>query len=791
MGLTDLETIPETGAVFTIGRSRFADNVASHFFIRRDPVISISCGDEHSAVICQSGRLFVFGSNDWGQLGLGHKNHISKPSCVKVLKPEKVTHVACGRAHTLICTAEKIFACGSDQEGQLGRGISAIGDSTSTPVLIYDSGPTGSKIVQIVAGSHHSLALTSDGNVFAWGSNLEGQLGLPDISGLVNKPTKVHIPEPVKRINTGYYHSIFLTENGLVYVCGESESGKLGIDINFSTQIMPKQMQLPNPVIYVACGGHHTMFLTENNNLYCTGSNSSGQLGLGTNVTELHTPKLLSQGALKNERISRISCGESHTAILTESGKLYTCGDGRHGKLGLEENENNVHELTFVQRYKQLFISNISCGGCHTILIGQRRETNRTQKEMDNSQVEHIQKRNALPPLKVPVNRLQNETRDEHSNEIINDRLNLRKSVTESVMSSQETMEIVPQKIEENIKYIENDVTNNVIHSMNDIQKSESPKNSPKNLEKKSLNDISEGKSNEEKIEIISEKSSIDLEESKKLEIENENEESKDDDKKSEMRIDIEKNVDEKYDSESMNSDENKKKKNDETNTSEFMIKKTEYDKDINNENKDITDNMQTNSEDFKSEAMKLQTESYIENDSKQKMSPEKQISSISSDFTSPTKPARLKVESENSYIVEISSSMENKDENGKIEKEKETNLENDINKKLEMVEENEPEKSEKGEKCSTKNTNSGLRVDTEKIIKIDKQNEEKDTIIEEEKLKIDNGQDDADVVQSPPPRTGKMGKIFKSKKPQAMENGSRITGTVNQKSKSKTCIIL
>lgn len=52
-------------------------------------------------------------------------------------------------------------------------------------------------------------------------------------------------------------------ENGLVYVCGESESGKLGIDINFSTQIMPKQMQLlPSPVIYVACGGHHTVILT-------------------------------------------------------------------------------------------------------------------------------------------------------------------------------------------------------------------------------------------------------------------------------------------------------------------------------------------------------------------------------------------------------------------------------------------------------------------------------------------------------------------------------------------------
>lgn len=50
---TFLYDFSETGAVFTIGRSRFADNVASHFFIRRDPVVSITCGDEHSAVICR------------------------------------------------------------------------------------------------------------------------------------------------------------------------------------------------------------------------------------------------------------------------------------------------------------------------------------------------------------------------------------------------------------------------------------------------------------------------------------------------------------------------------------------------------------------------------------------------------------------------------------------------------------------------------------------------------------------------------------------------------------------
>lgn len=82
--------IPETGAVFTFGRSKFADNAPSKFWIKRDTIVDLSCGDEHTAVVTSSGRMFTFGSNDYGQLGLGHTMPVIKPSCVKAIKPERV-----------------------------------------------------------------------------------------------------------------------------------------------------------------------------------------------------------------------------------------------------------------------------------------------------------------------------------------------------------------------------------------------------------------------------------------------------------------------------------------------------------------------------------------------------------------------------------------------------------------------------------------------------------------------------------------------------------------------------
>uniref|UniRef100_A0A672T8Y0 X-linked retinitis pigmentosa GTPase regulator-like n=1 Tax=Sinocyclocheilus grahami TaxID=75366 RepID=A0A672T8Y0_SINGR len=100
------DEIPEYGAVFTFGKSKFADNAPSKFWLKNDVPLRIACGDEHTALVTENGKLFMFGSNNWGQLGLGTKATVNKPTCVKALKSERVKLAACGRTHTLVYTCK-------------------------------------------------------------------------------------------------------------------------------------------------------------------------------------------------------------------------------------------------------------------------------------------------------------------------------------------------------------------------------------------------------------------------------------------------------------------------------------------------------------------------------------------------------------------------------------------------------------------------------------------------------------------------------------------------------------
>ncbi|XP_077027886.1 X-linked retinitis pigmentosa GTPase regulator isoform X3 [Agelaius phoeniceus] len=336
--------VPESGAVFTFGKSKFAEDIPSKFWFKNDKPVLISCGDEHTAIITGKGKLYMFGSNDWGQLGLGSKSTVSKPTCVK----EK----------------GNVYAAGGNSEGQLGLGDTE--ERTTFHLISFFTNQH--KIKQLSAGSYTSAAVTEDGQLFVWGDNSEGQIGLASEAS-VSVPCKVDIGKPVSFVSCGYYHSALITGDGELYTFGEAVNGKLGL---FPEQL--KNNRVPQPVLgimekvnKVACGGEHTVVLTETD-VYTFGLGQYGQLGHGTFVFESSVPKPVKR--LKRHKICNIACGENHTAVIAENGLMFTFGDGRHGKLGFgEESFTNLFDPTLCYNFLKFTVLLVACGGCHMLVF--------------------------------------------------------------------------------------------------------------------------------------------------------------------------------------------------------------------------------------------------------------------------------------------------------------------------------------------------------------------------------------------------------------------------------------
>ncbi|CAH1712880.1 X-linked retinitis pigmentosa GTPase regulator-like isoform X2 [Aphis gossypii] len=386
--MSEEDVIPETGAVFTYGKSSFADNIPSHFFIRNDPVIEISCGEEHSGIVCKNGRVFCFGKNSFGQLGLGHTENVYKPNCVKSLKPDKVKHIVCGRSHTIVSTENNIvYGFGDNSDGQLGLSASEV---TYSDVPIEVTRFNDKNIIQLSAGSYHTAVLIENGDVYIWGSNRDRQLGLNSLdadSVNVSVPTIVPITLPVVYVSCGHIHTAFVTKNGDLYTCGDREYGKLGHGLWSLSRV-----DTTEKIVKVACGANHTIALNDAGKVFVCGNNDCGQIGLRSVTSQGH----LYPCPITNEPIVQIVCGQSHSAFITASGKLFMCGDGKYGKLCIDDNQITTPTLVLAFVDKSLKVQMVSCGGNHTLIHAEPFEN-----DLSNNSLQQIKSSDTLPPLKV------------------------------------------------------------------------------------------------------------------------------------------------------------------------------------------------------------------------------------------------------------------------------------------------------------------------------------------------------------------------------------------------------
>ena len=240
-------------------------------FFRRSDVIQIDCGDDHTIALMRFNKCYVWGNNEYGELGLGDNNNRTSPQ--ELVLPGKIISVCCGNQHTTalvkIGSSQKCYVWGYNGYGQLGLGDTNHKKSPQELSLL--------NIITVYCGGYHTIALTDSGILYSWGGNGYGQLGLGHKID-TNLPQEINfIFEPIASVAFGDNHIIVLTTNNKIYVWGYNYFGQLGLG-HYAHQYSPQELILPN-IISVSCGGDFTTSLTSSGKIYGWGFNGTGRLG--------------------------------------------------------------------------------------------------------------------------------------------------------------------------------------------------------------------------------------------------------------------------------------------------------------------------------------------------------------------------------------------------------------------------------------------------------------------------------------------------------------------------------
>nr|XP_014095758.1 probable E3 ubiquitin-protein ligase HERC4 [Bactrocera oleae] len=311
--------------------------------------------------------IYCWGNTEHGELGLGGivEEEILEAREIPWHPESSVVSIGCGLKHTLFLTEDgKVYSSGSNDYGQLGHQ-----QMTKRPQLISDLGNT--VITDLSCGARHSLALSEWGQLYSWGHNDYGQLALPDSSDVIRSPkiVKKLAAQTIIQISSGYNHSLALTNCGALYAWGSNIYGQLGIsppnELAHSTSPRLVDSLLGIPIAFIACGGNHSFIISKSGAVFGWGCNNCGQLGLN-DCTHRHFPTQLR--TLRSLCVRYITCGEQYSVFLTNDGGVFTCGKGSHGQLGHGGNLNEVLPRK-VSELMGSTITQISCGAQHTLAL--------------------------------------------------------------------------------------------------------------------------------------------------------------------------------------------------------------------------------------------------------------------------------------------------------------------------------------------------------------------------------------------------------------------------------------
>ncbi|XP_077244394.1 regulator of chromosome condensation (RCC1) family protein isoform X2 [Tasmannia lanceolata] len=261
-------------------------------------------------------------------------------------------------------------------------GFGALGHSVYHRELLprVVKGAWNGKVSHLATSGVHTAAVTDSGDLYTWGRDEgEGRLGLgsgggPDESGALATPSKVDaLPVPVAAVACGGFFTVALTSEGQLWSWGANSNFELGRGDKFSDwrpQPIPSLQGVR--IIQIACGGYHSLALTDDGKVLSWGHGGHGQLGKHP-LQSGKVPVVIE--ALAEEHVVQIACGGSSSAAVTDNGKLYMWGNARDCQLGvpgLPEIQPLPVEVKFLMDDDQLgphHVLSIAIGASHAMCL--------------------------------------------------------------------------------------------------------------------------------------------------------------------------------------------------------------------------------------------------------------------------------------------------------------------------------------------------------------------------------------------------------------------------------------
>ena len=268
-------------------------------------------------------ELYAWGQNNRGQLGLGDVTQRNSPVQVGALTTWGI-QISGGHRHSLAVTGDgKLYAWGYNYYGQLGTNNTT---SYSSPVQVGAL----TDWLQASAGRYQSLAVKTDGTLWSWGRNNEGQLGLGDVTQR-NSPVQVGALTTWAQVNSSQATGAVKTD-GTLWTWGSGNSGRTGHG-NTTDYSSPVQVGALTNWALVRGGWKYMHGITTDGKLYAWGYNSNGQLGTN-NTTTYSSP--IQVGNLTNwSKVAPASPAIGYNTLATTTdGKLYAWGWNSQGQLG-------------------------------------------------------------------------------------------------------------------------------------------------------------------------------------------------------------------------------------------------------------------------------------------------------------------------------------------------------------------------------------------------------------------------------------------------------------------------